>query len=239
MPVSLINKRVYITNPDFVFLLYPAFQVVTSLATVQGKSVIFRYNTTGNQDYGFLTTQKALQDEEIDHIILLNSRWGSDAEVVGRDQYLELVGSVRKIRMSTRVTSMMERISDEEFWRFLKRSIMLKKWDYSFFEKKHQVYKLFEALFGLDTDVASAYFATRKHLAPEEILSSILSFLIRIQNFEEEKDTLGAYYKVLLSQSKLRLMGVKRAIQAFINLPQEIPDDPKILGLFLSLKEGR
>lgn len=105
------------------------------------------------------------------------------------------------------------------------------------FEKKAKIYDLYKVMLESQTEFLAKYFQMEDQGNVNQIFSSILSFLERMFLYEDQKEQLSDFYRVLLKKGVSQYKdSIKRAVREFMMLSEDIPLKCRFLSFYLDLR---
>jgi hypothetical protein len=153
-----------------------------------------------------------------------------------RKNYIDYISANRGIRSAKDIEIKVEKMGDDDFILFIKMSLVLRRWYREIFVKATKIYSLYEALFKSKKDFIRLYLELNQTLTYQEIFSSVLTFLLRIKNREEQKAGLSEYYKNLTKLASNQKINVPLKLINLLKTSKSIPLENRLLGFYLFLK---
>ena len=186
-------------------------------------------------------TTRFLKEEMVfcadDLLVIVGSpTMGYDSSLHEPEDFLAEISKNRGIREAKNLIRPLRSASEDEFRLFVQRSCVLRRWYREAFTKKEKVFVLFEALMKSKKDFLSSYFTLREHLSAPELLSSILTFLARVDSYEDQKDSLSKFYRKVVRKGKGQAMSVTRAAGSLLHASGDISLDARILKFCFDLR---
>lgn len=161
---------------------------------------------------------------------------GCDTTLVEPEEWVAEIADSRGMRPAKNLYKLMLRLSDEEFCDFVKKSCILRRWYREAFVKKEKVYTLFESLVSSKKDFIARYWEIRKHMAAPELLSSILTFLARIEMYEDQREGLTDFYRKIVRKGKGQGMNLPQAIHSLVMGSRHLPLDMRMVLFCFQLR---
>lgn len=246
--------RVYF-NQDTIQLLYflfPGYKTVTDVewSGASGKVIYF----VQPKDK-IVEIDRQMQHRFTDYVIVTKN----DSHIVDRkfdnsDSITKYVSEIKRLRL----TKVVEKyacppvkegqeqkwkekkiFTDQEFFFFIKMSIVLGRWYHELFEKQERMYQLFEALRESKEALVAEYFLLRKRLSANEIFSSVLTMLYKFKSKDNRKDKrFSDYYLRLLAslENVIKPESIPVVLSEVIRIKNEVPMDSRVLYFLLALR---
>ena len=171
-------------------------------------------------------------------VIVPRASMGYDLKLFTPEDYVQEISTNRGIRPAKNLYKPLERLTPEEFQTFVTYSCILRRWYREILVKKTKVYTLFEALAESKRDFLESYYTLRSHVSAPELLASILTFLTRIDLYEDQKGELSKFYRKVIRRGKGQQMRVGRAAMELMRLPRWMDLDSKVVQFCLDLRGG-
>lgn len=183
---------------------------------------------------------RSLRDDMLflcdDTVVVLRRPVGQDLALFEPQDYVEEIAKNRSMRPAKNLYKPLAKLSPDDFKTFVTYSCILRRWYREVLVKRDQVFTLFEALMKSKRDFLEAYFRLRAHHAPAELFSSILTFLARIEVYEDQKDSLSKFYKKVVRKGKGQNMNLARSAQKLVTSSPHIPLDSRVIQFCFDLR---
>lgn len=226
--------KVFLSEPYMGYFLFPDAKPISSFGyLISDQKVI--YFTKRNENTNKVHEKMSLLYKDF-VVVTQNASHAVDMMVDTREDYINTVVSMRGLRPSNDLTKKTSMLSDRDFMTFIKLSLHLRRWCKEMFGVHEKVYNLYAALIKSKKEFLRLYVDLRKTFSAEEIYSSVLTFLLRISSYEEQKDMLSEYYRKVISNARNQNVRAKQAVAQVAALSKEIPKENRMIGFYLSLK---
>lgn len=177
-----------------------------------------------------------LADDSV--VIVPKTSMGHDLKLFEPEEYVQEISKNRGIRAAKNLYKPLERLSPDEFRTFVTYSCLLRRWYREILTKKGKVYALFEALAKSKKDFLETYYTLRRSISSPELLASILTFLTRMDLYEDQKDGLSRFYRKVIRKGRGQQMRVVQAAKNLVSLPQGVDLDTAVVQFCLDLRGG-
>jgi len=230
---KVVIPKELVLLPSF---LYPSFRVVEGEIpfTVSSPGLIFIDNFTRDVKRIVDDLEEAHEDKFV--FVTSSSFVAAQYRLEETKDIVDIVANVRGIRPNKSVASKAERLDRLSFFDFLKRSIALGAWDHDYFERYESVYNLFKALMESKQDFIYFYYELLQTMAPEQIFSSLLTFIDRCVNYEDQRDSLSKQYRLLVKRGKTQGKDFQEKLLMLASLPTSIPREMRFLKYYLEIR---
>jgi hypothetical protein len=229
----LLNRKVFITHPDLIPVVYPTFRPIKSVYDASRGMDVIIYGAKETESGMFC---RMLPPLGCRYIVTVTNNRDADIILSDRTQYLKEVAEATPLMIPKTLEKKVLRLTDGDFWHFLKTSYALKKWNGQVFEKREKAYHLFQALFEGRRQFMTIYFEMRKTMSCGEIFSSMVTFLSRMRGFEEQKGTLSDFYRALIGKGREQLKNINPAISNLVSMSRDIPLEMRLLEFYFSIR---
>jgi hypothetical protein len=178
-----------------------------------------------------------LQNRYSDIIILYeNPQHDLDVCLKSNEDYLEFVASKYNMRLTKNIVKGCSILNETEFINFLKLSIFMGKWRKDLIGSYEKMYNLFKVVSSSKKEFLQLYSQLREKYSDDEIFSSMLTFITRIQNYESQKEMLSDFYRNIVKTVKLQTSSMENSLILLSKMSHKIPKVNKYLGFYLSLR---
>jgi len=229
--------KCFIEKTDLSYFLFPSYRKVDSLDGFGRGKVLYVLQKNDK----IIDIDKKMSFLFSDYVIVTSNEYAMvDVKFVEQKDFLDFVSRARGLKLTKNIEKNIKFVSDEEFLYFIKMSLVLGRWYYELFEKHEKVYQLFEALKKSKEDLMGAYFGLRGRLSPEEIFSSVLTFLYKLKSKELRKDKgVSDYYVQLLGavENIVKVESLPSLLTNMIRIKNEVPFENRVLYFLLSLRK--
>lgn len=226
------SQKINVADLSLLPFLFPGYRYVS-------KPVFVSANPNAVIDM----TQPAVRDRQpldvFERYVLLVSAVHADVQIVTPHEIVKAISELRGIRFSKDVASKAERLSKQDeqlFMDFVKMSVASKRWMREYLEANIKAYELFGAMLDTRNKFLQAYYEMRKLSPPEVIFASILTFIQRAQTYEEQRESLGSYYRMMVKKARNFLPNVKKAMGVLLQVPSDVPNELKYIQFYLSVR---
>lgn len=173
-----------------------------------------------------------------DDVVAVSSRevMGSDTALATPESYVQEIAMVRKIRPAKDVAKKVEGMARDSFCTFVRFSCVLRRWYREAFQFQDSPYLLFESLVNGKKEFLFQYFWLRRSRSAHEILASVLTFLSRVDLYEDQKDSLSEVYRALVRKGRNQGMQLANTARRLLRTSDEIDPDSRVIHFCLSLR---
>lgn len=175
-----------------------------------------------------------LSDDTV--IIVPRTSMGHDLGLFDPEGYVQEISSNRGMRPAKDLYRPLAKLLPDEFCTFVTYSCLLRRWYREALVKKGKIYTLFEALAQSKQNFLETYYTLRRSISAPELLSSILTFLTRLDLYEDQKEGLSKFYRKVIRKGRGQNMSVTRAAKNLVSLPRGIDLDSKVVQFCLDLR---
>lgn len=217
----------FVYDRRFISVLFPSYRVIPpDLFMVDGSVLVDLPNTK-------IPQLPFMPDKAIFLLPVLTS--SCTLRLDSRQALLEYLQSVKGIKATKSLLAKVVKLSDQDFFDLVKVSVSLRRWDESFFQESVKVYDLFSALMESRQKCLVELFKLSSQYSYPEIWSSVITFLRRIDLYEDQKDSLSEFYRNLIFKARKVFPNYKRKLVALLILKEV--SDVHIVNAILDLRE--
>jgi hypothetical protein len=226
--------KIYLSNLNLIYFLFPEAKKIKEFGHIASDELVLYELQKGESIFEIekrikvLFTNYILATSTLSHAV--------DVTLSNRFDCIAYIAIKKNIRRVKEVDTKIEKLSEYDFDKFLKMSLILGRWYKEIFVHKEKVYKLYEAIFQSTKDFIRIYTELNRRMSEEEIFSSILTFLLRLKNRDNQKNNLSDYYKNLTKVGLNQNMRISDKLIGLVNLSKMIPLKNRLLEFYLSLK---
>jgi hypothetical protein len=226
--------KIYLSNLNLIYFLFPEAKIIKEFGCVVYDELVLYELQKGESIFDIekqvktLFTSYILVTHVLSHAV--------DITLNNRIDYIAYIATKKNIKRVKDVDTKIEKLSGYDFEKFLKMSLILGRWYKEIFVYKEKIYKLYEAIFQSTKDLIKIYVELNRRMSEEEIFSSILTFLLRLKNRDNQKNNFSDYYKNLTKVGSNQNMRINDKLIGLVNLSKLIPLENRLLEFYLSLK---
>ena len=140
-----------------------------------------------------------------------------DFKLVGKISILKFISEVREVKLTKSIEAHVFKMPDRDFLSFVKMSIAAGKWIKAEGDEI-KIYNLFQSLLESKEKFLVDYFRALKDNSFQEVWSSVLTFLTRLDMFDSQKESLSEFYRTLIFNAKKNLVDYKRKLFGMLKL---------------------
>jgi hypothetical protein len=183
-----------------------------------------------------LTKQlQAFLDTHAAYVLVVRNPAQADKVVQTRWEMVQLVSELRGIRLSADIQNKIDNLTDGDFYDFVRISFAMKAWHRDKLVPTEKAYELFAALLQGKKQFLELYFSMRQSSSAEQIFASIITFLNRVQLYEEQRESLSDFYRVLVKRARAQFSQMRKALAWLIQCSEVIDSEVRYLAFYFQL----
>ena len=224
--------KVYLSEKEFIYILFPSIKrvYVDTFVEIQSR-VLFIIDKENSRDL------EEIKNRYNDIVLLYDyPEHGLDVCLQTKKEYLEYIAEGYDMKLAKPVLNSALLLNDKGFFKFLKHSIFLGKWSKEFLSSHEKMYNLFKVVLSSKKDFLQLYSELAKSYSMDEIFASMLTFLLRIQNYEEKKDSLSVFYRNIVKTARIQNSSIGDSLVTLTKMSNDIPKENRYIGFYLSLR---
>ncbi|RLI32008.1 hypothetical protein DRO66_11940 [Candidatus Bathyarchaeota archaeon] len=169
-------------------------------------------------------------------IILFTERT-ADLILEDREQILDFLKEKFKIRTRKSVDNRINKLSDQEFFDFVRYTCVRRKWALEVFKRSESMYRLFKASSEGTVPFLRTLFKIEADGVPIQVLfSSFVTFLYKVSQSGELPDSVSKGYKLQISKARAQFsQKIPEALTAAV-YGKGLPTSIRIVSFFLNLR---
>lgn len=224
--------KIYLSNRDFIYVLFPSIRSIKTDTYQDPDAKVYCVLQKPN-----IQKELELENRYRDIVMVYNSPvHGLDVCLESYTDYLEYVSSRYGMRMSRSLISATSILNEDEFFTFLKKSIFARKWNKDMIGSYEKMYNLFRVVSSSKKEFLKLYSQLCLRYSQDEIFSSMLTFITRVQNYEQQKEVLSEFYRNIIKTVRMQTSSVEMSLKLLSKMSHNIPKENKYLGFYLSLR---
>lgn len=224
--------KIYLSNKEFIYILYPSIRSIKTDTYQDPDTTVFCVIYKPNAK-----KELELQNQYPNIIMLYNTPvHGLDVCLESYSDYLEYVSTRYNMRGYKSILPKVSVLNEEEFFSFLKISIFARKWNKELIGSSEKMYNLFRVVSSSKKEFLNLYSQLSLRYSQDEIFTSMLTFITRIQNYEQQKEALSEFYRNIIKTVKMQTSSVEMSLKLLSKMSHKIPKENKYLGFYLSLR---
>lgn len=222
--------KVYLYNKELLHVLFPAF-IRAPETLLPPNTKVYYIHEQGDP----LKREQEIQFLYKNFILVLPTAGLADIAITNMDEAISFISNKFRIKVNQRVLGRLRKIAETDQMEFFKTSIALGRWYTEVFTRKEKVYRIFEALSRDRRRTLSVWFKLIEDYAPPALFSAILTFLLRMDTMQADREHMSDWMLDVLNRAKRQKFNIREAC-----MPLSIKSldfDVRVLGFLLGLRK--
>lgn len=219
------NKVVNIDKPELLQYFYPEYKIKSNIdrRDVRNKIIYNGEYKSGLSDY--------LEKNTKEYISLVGN---VDYDLSKKENLVKFVYEEKGRRLTKKVKRSVDMLDWKDVVYCCKVFWLIDEWIYYIEEDELSMYSLFKAVVNTKKEMLDVYFKLLNKYPFYVIESSVITFLQRVKNIEEQNVSTH-YYKVLQKADDKFGRGLKDIIFKYAKVKEGVREEIKLLNLLLDL----
>jgi len=177
------------------------------------------------------------RDRESNLIIICNDGVSSGyVDLDSRDimiNYIKTKLGMAIHKKYTKKFELIKNLDNKTYERFIKESLVLKKWKIELLETKDEIFSLFDTYTKSKEEFISSYLSCSYKFGAAYSLASLLTFLEKAAKYKDIKQDMRGRYRKSVRKASGRMKKPKDFANNLIHLNSEIPLELKVILAYL------
>lgn len=227
-----MNQKFYLSYPELAQFLFPGRALVNEISFYSRDIDVICFQGSEN----IREREPLLASMFKSYVYVVKKTSVFDFSLDTPEDYINWISENRGIRYSKKIVDKVAKMPEEDFFTFIKMSMAMGRWYDEMFESSAKMYQLFDLLVESKFKFLEKYYELRKINPPETIFASFLTFLMRTIMYEEQKETMSDYYRVVVRKAKNQMVSIKRGLRGVVERANSLPAELNFLAFYLGLK---